>query len=95
MISADAMGDRIAQLLEDGATGYLTKPYRVTEFLGMIEKTLRAELDVPPAVSHHAAGELATYATRVLPRSPLALCAAHFQSARMARKGRSPRPTMA
>jgi CheY-like chemotaxis protein len=43
MISADAMGERIAQLLEDGASGYLTKPYKVTEFLAMIGETLKAD----------------------------------------------------
>ena len=40
MISADAMGDRIAQLLSDGAIGYLTKPYKVTEFLKVIDEAL-------------------------------------------------------
>ena len=40
MISADAMGDRIEQLLKLGATGYLTKPYKVREFLECIEKAL-------------------------------------------------------
>ncbi len=43
MISADAMGERIAQLLQEGATGYLTKPYKVTEFLRVIEETLKAQ----------------------------------------------------
>jgi CheY-like chemotaxis protein len=40
MVSADAMGDRIEQLLALGATGYLTKPYRVAEFLNIISKAL-------------------------------------------------------
>ncbi len=43
MVSADAMGDRIEQLLAAGAAAYLTKPYRVTEFLRVIHDTL------PPA----------------------------------------------
>ena len=40
MVSADAMGDRVEQLLELGASGYLTKPYRVAEFLRIIAETL-------------------------------------------------------
>jgi CheY-like chemotaxis protein/anti-sigma regulatory factor (Ser/Thr protein kinase) len=40
MVSADAMGDRIEQMLALGATGYLTKPYRVAEFLRVIAETL-------------------------------------------------------
>jgi CheY-like chemotaxis protein len=40
MVSADAMGDRIEQMLALGATGYLTKPYRVAEFLRVISDTL-------------------------------------------------------
>jgi PAS domain S-box-containing protein len=44
MISADAMGDRIEQLLALGASGYLTKPYRVAEFLRIIAETL-AQVD--------------------------------------------------
>jgi CheY-like chemotaxis protein len=40
MVSADAMGDRIQQLLQQGASGYLTKPYKVAELLGIIEQTL-------------------------------------------------------
>ncbi|MGV3531656.1 MAG: PAS domain-containing protein [Chthoniobacteraceae bacterium] len=40
MISADATSDRIAQLLSDGAIGYLTKPYKVTEFLEVIDEAL-------------------------------------------------------
>jgi CheY-like chemotaxis protein len=40
MVSADAMGDRVEQLLELGAAGYLTKPYRVAEFLRIIAETL-------------------------------------------------------
>jgi CheY-like chemotaxis protein len=42
MISADALGDRITQLLKLGASGYLTKPYRVGEFFECIEKVLGA-----------------------------------------------------
>jgi PAS domain S-box-containing protein len=40
MVSADAMGDRIKQLLHLGASGYLTKPYKVAELLRMIEEIL-------------------------------------------------------
>ena len=39
MVSADAMGDRIEQLLAMGAAGYLTKPYKVSEFLRVIAET--------------------------------------------------------
>ena len=40
MISADAMGERIQQLLRQGASGYLTKPYRVAELLRLIDEKL-------------------------------------------------------
>ena len=40
MVSADAMGERIQELLRQGATGYLTKPYKVAELLRVIERTL-------------------------------------------------------
>jgi CheY-like chemotaxis protein len=40
MVSADAMGDRIEELLKLGADGYLTKPYKLQEFLGAIEAAL-------------------------------------------------------
>ena len=40
MVSADAMGDRVDQLLALGAPGYLTKPYKVADFLRMIAETL-------------------------------------------------------
>jgi CheY-like chemotaxis protein len=40
MVSADAMGDRVEQLLQLGAAGYLTKPYKVAEFLRVIQQTL-------------------------------------------------------
>jgi PAS domain S-box-containing protein len=43
MVSADALGDRITQLLSLGASGYLTKPYRVREFFDCIDKVLGAE----------------------------------------------------
>ena len=43
MVSADAMGDRIEQLLQQGASGYLTKPYRVAELLRMIEEVLSTQ----------------------------------------------------
>ena len=42
MVSADALGERIEQLLKLGATGYLTKPYKVRELLDTIEKVLGA-----------------------------------------------------
>jgi PAS domain S-box-containing protein len=41
MVSADAMGDRIQQLLALGAEGYLTKPYKLHEFFAVIEGALR------------------------------------------------------
>jgi CheY-like chemotaxis protein/anti-sigma regulatory factor (Ser/Thr protein kinase) len=41
MVSADAMGERIQQLLELGAEGYLTKPYKLHEFFAVIEAALR------------------------------------------------------
>lgn len=40
MVSADALGDRIETLIAAGATGYLSKPYRVNEFLRLIRETL-------------------------------------------------------
>jgi PAS domain S-box-containing protein len=40
MVSADAMGDRIEELLKLGADGYLTKPYKLQEFLSVIEEAL-------------------------------------------------------
>ena len=40
MVSADAMGDRIEEILLLGACGYLTKPYKVVQFLSVIEETL-------------------------------------------------------
>ncbi len=40
MVSADAMGDRIEKLLASGASNYLTKPYKVGEFLRVIRETL-------------------------------------------------------
>jgi len=40
MVSADAMGDRVEQLIKLGAVGYLTKPYKVGEFLRVIQETL-------------------------------------------------------
>jgi CheY-like chemotaxis protein len=41
MVSADAMGDRIEKLKKLGATGYLTKPYKLGEFLRVIEEALQ------------------------------------------------------
>ncbi len=43
MVSADAMGDRIEQMLALGACGYITKPYRVAEFLRVISEALAAK----------------------------------------------------
>jgi len=40
MVSADAMGDRVEQLIQLGAAGYLTKPYKVAEFLRVIRDSL-------------------------------------------------------
>jgi hypothetical protein len=40
MVSADAMGERNDQLLRLGASGYLTKPYKLDEFLRVIEAAL-------------------------------------------------------
>ncbi|MEQ1861121.1 MAG: PAS domain-containing protein [Chthoniobacteraceae bacterium] len=40
MVSADAMGDRVEELLSLGATGYLTKPYKLHEFFRVIESAL-------------------------------------------------------
>ena len=40
MVSADAMGDRIEDLLAAGASGYITKPYKVGDFLRIIEETV-------------------------------------------------------
>jgi len=42
MVSGDARGDHIEKLLALGALDYLTKPYRVAEFLGVIERALPA-----------------------------------------------------
>ena len=42
MVSADALGDRIAQLLAQGAHGYITKPYKIAEFLKTLNETLAA-----------------------------------------------------
>jgi PAS domain S-box-containing protein len=41
MVSADAMGERIQQLLALGADGYLTKPYKLHEFFAVIEAALQ------------------------------------------------------
>lgn len=43
MVSADAMGERIEHLLRLGAAGYLTKPYKLEEFLRVIQKNLKKE----------------------------------------------------
>jgi CheY-like chemotaxis protein len=39
--SADATERQVERLLAAGAEAYLTKPARVTEFLGMLDRTLR------------------------------------------------------
>ena len=40
MVSADVMGERIQHVLRLGATGYLTKPYKLDQFLKAIEDAL-------------------------------------------------------
>ena len=40
MISADAVGDKIDELLNLGACGYLTKPYKLADFFSVIDATL-------------------------------------------------------
>ena len=40
MVSADAMGERIEHLLRLGASGYLTKPYKLDQFVRVIEEAL-------------------------------------------------------
>lgn len=40
MVSADALGERIEHLLRLGASGYLTKPYKLDEFLRVIQDAL-------------------------------------------------------
>jgi len=40
MVSADAMGDRVDELIGLGASGYLTKPYKLTEFMRVVEEAL-------------------------------------------------------
>ena len=40
MVSADAMGDRVDELMRMGAVGYLTKPYKLVEFLRVIQEAL-------------------------------------------------------
>jgi PAS domain S-box-containing protein len=40
MVSADALGERIEHLLRLGASGYLTKPYKLDEFLRVIQEAL-------------------------------------------------------
>jgi PAS domain S-box-containing protein len=40
MVSADAMGERNDTLLRLGASGYLTKPYKLDEFMRVIESAL-------------------------------------------------------
>lgn len=57
MVSADAMDDRIRSLLDLGAAGYLTKPYKVHQFLRAVEDALRtadpevSSSSIPPARS--------------------------------------------
>jgi PAS domain S-box-containing protein len=40
MVSADAMGDRIERLMALGASGYITKPYKLSEFLQALDNAL-------------------------------------------------------
>jgi CheY-like chemotaxis protein len=40
MVTADVMGDRVERLLAGGALTYLTKPFRISEFLDIIRETL-------------------------------------------------------
>ena len=40
MVSADALGERVEQLKRLGAHSYLTKPYKLEEFLRVIQETL-------------------------------------------------------
>ena len=42
MVSADALGDRIVQLMSKGAHSYITKPYKVADFLRTLNETLDA-----------------------------------------------------
>ena len=42
MVSADALGDRIVQLMSQGAHSYITKPYKVADFLRTLNETLDA-----------------------------------------------------
>jgi CheY-like chemotaxis protein len=41
-VSADALGDRITQLVAQGAHGYITKPYKVADFMRTVNETLEA-----------------------------------------------------
>jgi PAS domain S-box-containing protein len=42
MVSGDALGDRINQLLAQGAFGYITKPYRIDDFLRTLDEAVAA-----------------------------------------------------
>ena len=42
MVSADALGDRVIQLIAQGAHSYITKPYKVADFLRTLNETLAA-----------------------------------------------------
>ena len=42
MVSADALGDRVNQLIAQGAHSYITKPYKVADFLLTVNETLDA-----------------------------------------------------
>ena len=42
MVSADALGDRVVQLMAQGAHGYITKPYKVAEFMHTLNETIDA-----------------------------------------------------
>jgi CheY-like chemotaxis protein len=41
MISADALGDRVTQLIAQGAHGYITKPYKVADFMRTVNEALQ------------------------------------------------------
>ena len=59
MVSADAMGDRIDHLMASGASNYLTKPYKVAEFLRVIHDTLVKHLANGASAKEGATGAVA------------------------------------
>ena len=44
MVTADVMSERIENLLKNGASGYLTKPYKLDQFLKVIEDALAGKM---------------------------------------------------